>query len=76
MEHPSLSTKVFSKLAGSKRTLINKHKNRRLKGHIRLGIEVVRKPSLLQILERHSRVERNLSLKNSIYKEIRPESHP
>lgn len=76
MEHPSLSTKVSSILAGSKRTLINKHKIRHSKGHIKLGIEVVRKPSLLQILEYCSRVKRNLSLKSSIYKEIRPESHP
>lgn len=76
MERPSLSTKVFSILAGSKRTLINKHKNRHLKGQIKPGIEVVRKLSLLQILEYRSRVKRNLSLRNFIYKEIKPESHP
>lgn len=76
MEHPSLSTKVFSILADSKRTLINKHRSRHLKGQIKLGIEVVQKPSLLQILEYRSRVRRNLSLRSSIYKEIRPESHP
>lgn len=76
MEHPSLSTKVFSILAGLKRTLINKHRNRHLKGQIKLEIEVVRKPSLLQILEYRSRVKRNLSLRSYLYKEIRLESHP
>lgn len=76
MEHLSLSTKVFSTLAGLKRTLTNKHRSRHLKGQIKLEIEVVRKPSLLQILEYRLRVKRNLSLRSSLYKEIRPESRP